>query len=240
MVKNQTVGKKTSKTHTAIQEQEFIAQVSHDMKSSLTSVKAYVQLLQRQLLSAQDQKALLYTEKINSQINKVVRMMSDFVDVYRIKAGKLELYKEPYAIDQLMLEIVESMQMTTTTHTISLQGNSSVLLSLDKARFMQAIRNVLHNAIKFSPEQSSIIVTIQKDVQTLSLTVKDFGSGISEEDLQTVFDPFLNQRVKGSPGVGSGLFIASSIVQAHSGELSIESKIGKGTKVFIRLPIEQV
>jgi len=210
-----------------MEEQAFIAQASHDIKSLLTSVKAYVQLLQRQLSKTQDDKAMLYTEKIDGQINKITRMMSDLVDVYRIKAGKMELYKEPLDIDQFLSEIIEQMQMTTTTHTISLKGKASVSLAFDKIRFSQALGNVLHNAIVYSPENTNISVSIQKETESIVVLVKDFGVGIAEEKISTLFDPFLQGRTQGKPGLGAGVFIASSIVQAQGGEMTIKSEVGK-------------
>lgn len=220
-----------------MEEHAFMAQASHDIKSLLTSVKAYVQLLQRQLSKTQNEKAMLYAGKIEWQIDRVTKMLSDLVDIYRIKAGKLELYKECWDIDQCISEIVEQMQITTTTHTISLEGKAMVSVAFDKTRVSQAVRNIVHNAIMYSPGNTEIFVRIRKTADEVIVLVEDKGKGITEEKISSIFDPFLNEGPQGVPGLGAGLFIASSIIKAHGGEISIQSEEGKGTSISIKLPI---
>lgn len=231
-----------------MEEQAFLAQASHDIKSLLTSVKAYAQLLQRQLSKTNDDKAMLYAEKIDGQINKVTKMMSDLVDVYRIKAGKLELYKEKLDIDQFIADIIEQMQTTTTTHTLTIKGKTGISVAFDKMRMSQALGNVVHNAIIYSPKNTKILIRIQQAADGVLVLVEDEGKGIPKEKIPSLFDPFLHERSHGMPGLGAGVFIASSIVKAHGGELTIEGsafvektstgkEVGKGTRVKITLPI---
>ncbi len=223
-------------SQTLLQQQEFMERASHDVKSLLTSMKAYVQLLERELLKTRQKKALLYASKIDGQVNKVTKLMSSIVDVFRIKAGKLELSKEDFSLTQLLNEVIGQMQAIAKQNISFNPTTKNIMITADKTRFMQAVRNILHNAILFSPESSAIQVVAQTKSNSTTIYIEDFGKGIPDEKMQIIFDPFLQSRSGNSLGLGTGVFIASSIIHAHGGEFTIESRAEKGTKVWIRLP----
>ncbi|HEV8285161.1 MAG TPA: ATP-binding protein [Chitinophagaceae bacterium] len=225
----------------------FIKMASHELKTPVTSIKGYVQLLlsmykdhteTKQPFSAQAIHTSLTT--IDRQIVKLNRLMSELLDLSRIDSGKLELHMQNFDLYKIVAKTVDDIQPTTEHHiNISNHANGKVLG--DKDRIGQVVYSLLANAIKYSPKTNSIEVNIFRAAEnSVSVSVADHGIGIEKKHHEKIFERFY--RVEGKseqtyPGFGIGLFIASEIIQRHKGKLSVESEKGQGSVFTFTLPI---
>ncbi|QEM12456.1 PAS domain-containing protein [Mucilaginibacter rubeus] len=216
---------------------EFISIASHELKTPLTTIKAFFQLTQREINQQPRIQPLI--GKAQRQLDRLGRLIDDLLDVSRINAGKMIYHKEEFNFKLMLREVVESMQHTTNTHQIMLATDCQVTYNGDQHRIEQVMVNLIGNALKYSPDADQVIVRCAQENQNLIVSVEDFGIGIPEEHLKGLFDRFY--RVDNSSaryqGLGLGLFIAAEIVKRHGGSFWIESIPDKGSTFFFLLPL---
>lgn len=223
------------------QKDDFIGVASHELKTPVTSMKTYTQVLIKQFEKKGDLLSAAYLIKIDTQINKLTALITDLLDVTRTRIGKLNLKQEKFAIEALVREVVEDIQLTTQKHLIVIKGYSNARITADRDRTSQVLINLLSNAIKYSPKSGKIVVHIKSDKKEVTIGVQDFGIGIPQDKLTNVFDRFM--RVK-SPqmetfaGLGLGLYIASDIVRRQGGRIWATSKKNAGSTFYFSLPIK--
>lgn len=209
---------------------EFMSIATHELKTPVTSLKAFAQVLQSRFAKAGDAKSALHLAKMDAQLNKLTALIGDLLDATKIDAGKLQFHKEYFDFNDLVDEIVEQMQLTTERHTIIKHLDSAKIVYGDKTRIGQVMINLISNAIKYSPRKNKIIVSVQTDANQIKFCVQDFGIGIAKENYNKVFERF--QRVNNQDtfgGLGLGLFIATNIITRHRGKMWVTSKKGKGS-----------
>lgn len=224
------------------QKDDFIGIASHELKTPVTSIKAYTQVLQNRFNKAEDTKSAEMLGKMDGQINKLTGLISDLLDVTKIEQGKLQFRKEEFEFGALVNEVVEEIQRTTTRHNILNESRESCKVTGDRERIGQVITNFLTNAIKYSPQADKVMVNTEIDDDRLLLSVTDYGVGLSETDQTKVFERFY--RVGGAgyetfPGLGLGLFISAEIIRRHGGEMWVESKKGDGSTFYFSLRLNQ-
>ena len=220
------------------QKDDFIAIVSHELKTPVTSIKAFNQVLQNRFIRAGDEKSAVLLGKMDAQINKLTSLITDLLDVTKIEEGQLQFNENFFSFDQLVDEVVEEIQRSVNKHTIEKQGATTKTIYGDKDRIEQVIINFLTNAIKYSPHASKIIVKSFFEHDRVTLCVQDFGIGIPEEKQQQVFERFY--RVSGNetvPGIGLGLYISAEIIRRQRGTIWVESEQGKGATFCFSLPV---
>jgi len=225
---------------------DFIQMASHELKTPITSIKGYVQLLLSIYNEWSDEKLVSASttvktslQTISKQVARLTRLVSELLDLSRIESGKLEMNMVEFDLGALVVETVEDVRHTSAHHIINIHQQDSGTVFGDRDRISQALVNLLTNAIKYSPDADKVDVYVEADNNTLTVRVKDYGIGIDKKDQQKIFDRFY--RVEGKseqtyPGFGIGLFIASEIVQRHNGSLTVESEKGKGAVFSISLP----
>lgn len=219
---------------------EFIGIASHELKTPLTSIKAFTQLLKRYLSQKDDIKAMNYLERMDNQLNRLTVLVEDLLDVSRIQAGKLVFNEDVFIFDDVVKEIIEEIRPTSTKHTIIKQGTAEHLVLADRYRIGQVLTNLLTNAIKYSPEGGDIIVKTTCDQNKVTFSVQDFGIGIPKKMQEKIFNRFYRAnggRRESFPGLGLGLYISSEIMKRHNGAIWVESKEGKGSTFYFTLPI---
>lgn len=224
------------------QKDDFIGIVSHELKTPLTSIKLFSQILEKHLEENKDRRGSFLLSKMTEQIEKLTQLMASFVNVYKIQTGKLALNKKNFEIDKLISSVVSDFQYTTQSHTIEHDGQSKVTVFADKERIEQVLVNLISNAIKYSPTASKVIVTSSKNDKQIIISVQDFGLGIPKEEQGKIFDRFFRIKAKeGSrpSGLGLGLYISSEIITQHKGKIWVESNEGKGSTFRFSLPIKQ-
>jgi len=221
---------------------EFISIASHELKTPVTSIKAYAQYLRTRFQRAGDEQSSQLLEKMDHQLNKLTVLISDLLDVTKIEAGKLQMHKEYFDLTLLTAEIVEELQRTTDTHTISLTGHVARKLYGDKDRVGQVIINFLSNALKYSPDGNEVKVRLSASATHAKVSVQDHGIGIPPDKQRKIFSRFF--RVDGNkqetfPGLGLGLFISAQIIRRQKGKIWVESEAGKGSTFCFTLPFRK-
>ncbi len=226
---------------------DFIKMVSHELKTPVTSIKGYVQLLLSMLRHQKEEQLLpilpLQTslERIDKQILRLTRLITEMLDLSRLEESKLELNLENFSLNDLLTETIQDIQYSNVTHTINVQQAFKAQVFCDKDRIQQVIINFINNAIKYSPAMDIIEITIlDAGDNKVSLTVKDFGIGIAKEHQQKIFERFYRVQGKNEEtfsGFGIGLFIANEIIQRHHGNISVESEPGEGSVFTFTLPL---
>lgn len=223
------------------QKDEFISIASHELKTPVTSLKGFTQILQMKFKKEDNKPAVDLLSRMDKQVDKLTKLIVDLLDANKIENGQLQFTLEHFDFDDLVIEIVEEMKQTTISHKINVHTGGVKIINGDRNRIGQVIINFISNGIKYSPDNDEIIVSTALKDGKATLSVQDFGIGISEEKQQHIFDRFF--RVTGGgqetfPGLGLGLFISAEIIKRHKGNISVNSEIGKGSTFCFTLPIK--
>ena len=230
----------TERKQLELQKDEFISIASHELKTPITSVKAYTQILGQRFRKAEDTKSAELVEKMDSQLDKLTALIGDLLDITMIEAGRIQFHESYFDFNELVEETVEELQRTTEKHRIVTELQPSRTVYGDRDRLGQVLTNFMTNAIKYSPYADKIIVSTVVDKDNVTLSVQDFGMGLSQKDQARVFERFY--RVGGSnqntyPGLGLGLYIASEIIKRHKGRVWVTSKKTKGSTFCFSIPM---
>ncbi|MBV9232289.1 MAG: MASE1 domain-containing protein [Chloroflexi bacterium] len=218
----------------------FISMVSHELKTPLTILQGYGELLSMKFAQQGNQEALHHLTKMATQIEKLSELIANLLDISKIQAGKIALVEEVVDVDLLVQEVVENLQQTTCDHQISVEGRAQREIMGDKERLGQVLTNLIANAIKYSPRQERIIVHLMHTPETLIVSVQDFGIGISKAHQKKVFERFYrvdSDKDRTYPGLGIGLYIAYQIIERHGGKMWVESMEGQGSTFSFSLPL---
>lgn len=218
---------------------DFISIASHELKTPITSMSVFTDLLKKRMGPLKDKQAIHYIQKIREQIQKQTSLINDLLDISKMQAGKIDLHKEPFDIDKLVKETVEVVQTTTKTHKLIIKGRVRNKVFGDKQRIGQVLINFLSNAIKYSPKANRVIITLKKERRTVIVSIQDFGIGIARKHHKKIFTRFYRAREEDQsfPGLGIGLYITFEIIRRHEGKVWVESAAGKGAKFAFTLPI---
>ncbi len=218
---------------------EFISIASHELKTPLTTIKAYTQLA----LSAANtsEKVQEFLSTIDQQINKLSFLLNELLDVSRIQAGKLKMTTEEIEFSSFLQSTLNSIQQITPHHKIILENNHSVKVMADPMRLEQVIANLISNAAKYSPGKDKIFVNSVTEDHRITISVSDSGIGISQQNLEKIFTRFyrIDESLKNFSGLGIGLYISSEIIKQHSGKIWAESSPNVGSTFYFELPVEK-
>jgi len=217
---------------------EFIGIASHELKTPLTSIKAYLQLLQREAVSKQP--FAMYVDKTLLQVKKLDGLVTELLDISKIENGKMLFDKKEFDFEALLSSQVEMFKSSYPAYTIERTGRVDKSVYGDEVRLEQVIINFINNAIKYSPDAKKIIVTSHiTDDQQLYLAVTDFGIGIPAEEHANLFNKFYRapQASSSFQGMGIGLYICAEIIRRHNGRYGVESEPGKGSTFYFSIPL---
>lgn len=223
------------------QKDDFIGIVSHELKTPLTTIKIFSQILEKHLDLYKDKRGSFFLSKMTGQMERLSQLMASFVNVYKIQNSKLSLHRKNFAIDELVSSIVSDFQYTTKSHTVEHKGSPKVNVYADRERIAQVLVNLISNAIKYSPNADKVIVTVSQKDDNVTVSVQDFGLGIPQEEQVKIFERFFRvkaKRDKDISGLGLGLYISFEIIKLHKGKIWVESKEGKGSTFYFSLPVK--
>ena len=218
---------------------EFISIASHEMKTPLTTAKAYLQLLEMSL-DKNDEKQNLYTKKAILSVDRLRDLISELLDVSKIQNGKLDFNFTDFNFDELLSETIESMQCITPRHRfIRTSLVAPLRLFGDKDRLQQVVINLLSNAVKYSPYSDEVYINTVVENGQITVSVKDSGIGITENNLEKIFERYyrIDSNELRFHGLGIGLYISREIIQRHQGKLWAESLPEKGSTFHFMLPL---
>lgn len=223
------------------QKDEFIGIASHELKTPLTSVKAYTQVLQARFKKAEDMKSAELVGKMDGQLNKLISLIADLLDITKIEGGKLRFREGYFDFNELVEETVEELQRTTDKHMLIKKLEKTRSVYGDRDRLGQVITNLITNAIKYSPKSNKVIIRTKADKKQITLSVEDFGLGITKDDQAKVFGRFYRvggEKQETYPGLGLGLYISAEIIKRQKGRIWIDSESGKGATFSFSLPLK--
>jgi PAS domain S-box-containing protein len=223
---------------------ELVAIVSHELKNPLTAIATNIELIRRFKLKDLDDKPLeAMLERTKYSIQRMSRLTSDLLDVTKLDAGKLAIQPALAEIAPIVADAIECCSGTATEKRIRIERHLARELpeaNCDKERVVQVLCNLIGNAIKFSPSESSVVVrALLADSGAVRFEVEDSGSGIFEDQIPKVFDRFWQASQTAAKGTGLGLSIAKGIVEAHGGKIWVKSKAGKGSTFYFTLPAQE-
>ena len=222
------------------QKDEFIGIASHELKTPVTSIKAYAEILQEMFTDSKDFASASLMEKLDGQVNRLTNLIKDLLDVTKVTEGQLRLIEKSFSIADMTKNMVEEMQRTTRQHRIKLSLASLPNVTGDEERLGQVLANLLSNAIKYSPDSKDVLIEAKYEDNKIVISVQDFGIGMSKATVNKLFTRFFrsdNPSVRSYPGLGLGLFISMEIMKRHSGTISVQSEKGKGSVFTMILPV---
>jgi PAS domain S-box len=219
----------------------FLATLSHELRTPLNAILGYTWMLRSNVVTDERRERALETVERNAKT--VSQMLYDLLDVSRIASGKLTLTIQPMDLRKLVLESVESVTPKAADKRLSVRVDADkdpLLIQGDRARLQQVFGNLLTNAVKFTPDDGRITVTVNSSPKAATVVVQDSGIGIPAAFQAKVFEPFEQVRLKSTPqigGLGLGLAIVRQIVELHGGTVTLESEgEGKGSTFIVQLP----
>lgn len=219
---------------------EFISIASHELKTPISALKGFTQLLQRRFQGHSDEESARFLARMDAQINRLTILISDMLDVSKMQEGQLVYRMESFDLAELVKEIMENVQGTTQKYQLLLQKTVKAQIYGDRDRIGQILMNLLTNAIKYSPTAGRIIVSMAIAEENVVVSVQDYGIGIPEDKQERIFQRFyqVNEPAgKTSPGLGIGLYIAKQIIERHHGRLWVQSRKGEGSIFSFSLPL---
>lgn len=222
----------------SLKKDQFIARASHEIKTPLTSIHGYLQLLSGASLEGRNK---IFLDKALNQLAKLNLLIAALFDLSKITSGKLTLDLKPIDLAALITEIIDNYGIATNkTHQLVLMQNvGSYVVKADKQRIEQVILNLLNNAIKYSPNDNKVIIELENNITEILVHIQDYGMGISAEQQQQIFAQFY--RADGVSanisGLGVGLHISKEIIDCHNGRIWVNSELGKGARFSFALPV---
>lgn len=218
---------------------EFLSIASHELKTPMTSIKGYIQLLERSLDKNDPETVKVRLNKVQNQIEKLNLLIADLLDISKIESGKLKLNKQYFSFNDLLDHIIEIMQQSSPHIKILKKGNFELNLFADEMRIEQVIINFVTNAIKYGPDGEEIHLITEIRGNDLYFSVKDFGIGMSEEHIQKIFDKFyrIEETSTRFQGLGIGLYICQEIIERHQGKIGATSIPDQGSEFYFQIPL---
>lgn len=220
---------------------EFISIASHELKTPLTSIKGYIQLLQRSLDKDDKTLAQNHLDKAGIQLEKLNELIVDLLDISKIESGKLKFNMRVFCVDDMVSNTIEMMQQSNPGFTINKLGKTNEMIYGDEMRLEQVVINFISNAIKYAPGTNQVNVTVNIKDGQLYLAVKDFGIGIPKEQQHKIFDKFyrIEENSNRFNGLGIGLYICSEIINRHGGKIGVKSVPEEGSEFYFIIPIHE-
>ncbi len=218
---------------------EFISIASHELKTPLTSVKGYVQLLERSIDKGDHKTIKNHLHKAQVQLEKLNNLIADLLDISKIESGKMKFNMHPFCLNHMLENVIEIMYQSNPEFNIIKSLPEPCSIYADEARIEQVVVNFLTNAIKYAPGTSEIHICAEIRGDQLYLSVRDQGIGMLPEQQQYVFDKFyrVEETSQRFQGLGIGLFISAEIIRRHQGKIGVHSVYGEGSEFFFSIPV---
>src|SRR5213592_1683947 len=231
---------------------QFLSIASHELKTPITAMSGFLQVALRRVRRMSDgeggqhppgeslQAVLEQLEVVYRQTTKLARLVDELLDVSRIQTGRIEFRYGDVDMGELANEVATRMQLTTTTHSISVTRDSASVVTADRDHLEQVLNNLLTNAIKYSPSGGAITIDVRPEEDGgVRVSVTDEGIGIPEKELDAIFGLFYrspDRTARDAAGMGLGLYISKEIVVRHGGRIWAESGGAKGSTLNVVIP----
>jgi signal transduction histidine kinase len=224
------------------QREAFVANVSHELKTPLASIK----LLTENLLLQDNIEKKVYREflkDINDEIDRLNNIVTELLSLVDLDKNKLKLDLQITYLNYILEKIIEQLNPLAKEKNIKLifEERDRIQIKIDKNKIKQAVINIVHNAIKYSDEGSVVKIALYTDKNYATIKISDNGYGIPKESLPYIFDRFYRvdkARSRKTGGTGLGLSISKQIINMHHGTINVKSRVGRGTTFYVKIPIE--
>ncbi|WP_158799040.1 cell wall metabolism sensor histidine kinase WalK [Pedobacter sp. L105] len=222
------------------QKSDFITIASHELKTPLTTIRAYVQMLLSRVSEEGDSFKINALTRVDRQVNKMALLIQNFLNNARLADGNLQLEKAPIDMRLLLNEVANDAKILSHTHKVILIDTENLFVMADQQKITQVLENLISNAVKYSATGTQIIMRCEKYGNNVRVSISDQGIGISKRDQGKMFDRFYrvrNENVKNVAGFGIGLYLVAEILRLHESKIYVESKVDEGTKFYFDLPM---
>jgi len=217
---------------------DFIAKISHELRTPLTSIKGAMDYLSVKLAmrgKADVEDLSVFFEVIKKNAERLIRLVNNVLDYERIELGAFEMRFHEVNLRDIFEEVITGLRSEALQKKVNIRLEAEdLMVYADEDRMKQVLINLISNALNFSPESSEIVVSLQEEADHAYVSVSDSGSGIGEGEREHIFRQFYSKGIKN--GTGLGLAICKSIIDAHNGEIGVESGAGKGSCFYFRIP----
>lgn len=225
-----------------LKKDQFIGVASHELKTPLTSVKAYIDLLElhAQKYNTGDKELFPIIQKSKIFIKKLELLINDLLDVSKIQTGRMNCIMKEFDVDEMIAQTIEGVQKLSEKHKIKVHQKVNTHIVADRDKLEEVLTNYLTNAIKYSPKVFEIVVNAEVKNDMLIVSVRDHGIGIDKKNLNHLFERYYRVEdvsLKFS-GLGIGLFISKEIIKHHRGNVWVESDPGEGSTFFFAVPVK--
>jgi two-component system sensor histidine kinase VicK len=222
-------------------QREFVANVSHELKTPITTIKSYAETL---LDGALEEKQLAedFLNVINSESDRMSRLVSDLLRLSRMDYEQTKWKKEKLNVNEMINQVAKKLSIQAKNKKIKMHVNKiseDMNILFDRDGFEQILLNIAGNAVKYTPRNGNVWISAAREYGNINISIKDDGIGIPKEDQLRVFERFYRvdkARSRELGGTGLGLSIAKQIAEAHDSTLSINSELNKGTEIIITIP----
>ena len=221
---------------------DFIGMVSHELKTPLTSINAYVQILQVDANKKGDSFSVSLLGKTAKQVGKMATLINGFLNVSKFEAAKIHIERTKFDMAELIAEMEEEAATSITSHKMVFEPVEETIVLADRDKIGQVINNLISNAVKYSSAGTTIQISCVTDGGYAKVSVRDEGYGIKKEDVPKLFERYYRVEggLKGISGFGIGLYLCFEIVQRHDGDIWVDSVVGKGSTFHFTLPLLKI
>src|SRR3990167_9095963 len=222
------------------QREVLLGSISHELKNYIASIEGYAQVVTRRMLRAGNVEVDGFMMKLNHKIKTMRLMITSMLDLSKLKLGRLDMQQAEFLIEELIGSTIHDIQLTAK-QKIVFTGKTSLKVYADKLRIAQVLNNLITNALKYSSENSQVQVTLQSKDGEVLVGVRDFGKGITADQMKMIFRPFYrggtdDEKIKVS-GSGLGLYISRAIMRQNGGRVWGKTKTGRGATFYFSLPL---
>ena len=221
---------------------EFLGIVSHDLRGPLMAIAGVTTLIEQIVPADHAGRVQVWTDTIKRSVAVMERLIADLLDFGSFEDGRLRVSADAHDVRALLHRAVELFEPVASGKRLALVAelpDAPLTASYDEHRILQVLSNLIHNAIKFTPEGGSIRISVTRDGNDYVVAVADTGIGIPQTELTTIFQRFRQLDGTDRTGLGLGLYISMWIIEAHGGRIWAESRIGAGTTFYFTLPVDE-
>lgn len=219
--------------------ENFISIASHELKTPLTSLQAYLQIMKGIIENETviSDKLIKISLSANQSITKLGALVNDLLDSTKISKGQLNLNVSRFTISKLVENCCTHIR-SEGKYTLTYKGDADLTISADEQKLEQVLVNLVNNAVKYAPASKEIVVAVEELADEVRIAVIDQGNGISKDKLPLLFDSYYQVKESSinTHGLGLGLYISAEIIRKHGGEIGVESEIGKGSTFWFTIP----
>jgi signal transduction histidine kinase len=218
--------------------EDIIGFVAHELRNPLANVVLCNEIMSDAINDNDIVVIKSILERSKNNVMRLNKMIAELYDAARVNSGNLKLEISEFNFEDMLKEAVETIEVLQPSYHIIMKGHASIQVVADRHRLIQVITNYLSNGIKYSNGKTDVTLSVEHDKNTLTVSVKDEGLGISQEQLPYIFQRFFRaEKTRNLEGIGLGLYLCHQIIQAHKGSVWAESEEGKGSTFYFSIPL---